>query len=521
MSCNAGVCTPTDKNANLNATDLATMLAASDVKIVTGAGSYSIEISAPLTWAGDGRLTLDANQSIRFRAQVEVEGMGAVTLITNDGGTGGQLQFLGGNLAFWDHGRNLTINGRTYKLIGTLSELKKHAAVHPGRAYALANSYDASVDGTYAHSPVPTTFNGFFEGLGNPISNLAINDTTGGENAGLFASVGASGVIHGVVLVGASVHGAGPGAGGIVASNQGLITNASISGAVGGGANTSTGGIAGQNDGTILSSVSSAHTFGGSGAGNGGLAGSNAGTIQYSSASGSGSGGGLVGNNLSSGLIEDSHATGSMSTSSGSIGGLASTNAGTVLRSYATGSLSAIFGQHTSVSGLLGGLVGYNTGTIAQSFATGDASTNQDNDAEIFGGGLVALNQGTVTNSYATGSVTCIDPEFGYSECGGLIGENDGTASASYSTGHASGAFSTGGFIGENEVKDSLSDCYWDITTSQTSQGVGRGDSAGVTGLTTTQFQAGLPGGFDSAIWAENTGINGGLPYLLALPPKQ
>ena len=37
MNCTGGVCTPTAKNADLNATDLANMLATSDVKVVTGA----------------------------------------------------------------------------------------------------------------------------------------------------------------------------------------------------------------------------------------------------------------------------------------------------------------------------------------------------------------------------------------------------------------------------------------------------------------------------------------------------
>ncbi len=36
MSCSAGICTPTAQNAVLNAGDLQSMLASSDVKIVTG-----------------------------------------------------------------------------------------------------------------------------------------------------------------------------------------------------------------------------------------------------------------------------------------------------------------------------------------------------------------------------------------------------------------------------------------------------------------------------------------------------
>jgi hypothetical protein len=42
----------------------------------------------------------------------------------------------------------------------------------------------------------------------------------------------------------------------------------------------------------------------------------------------------------------------------------------------------------------------------------------------------------------------------------------------------------------------------------------------GITGQTTAQLQAGLPAGFDPSIWAEDPGINNGLPYLIANPPQ-
>ena len=77
-----------------------------------------------------------------------------------------------------------------------------------------------------------------------------------------------------------------------------------------------------------------------------------------------------------------------------------------------------------------------------------------------------------------------------------------------------------GGFIGNDSGAMDLTDTYWDITTSGQSHGVGNDTNyPGVTGLTTEQFQAGLPAGFDSTIWAEDPNINGGLPYLLAAPP--
>lgn len=51
----------------------------------------------------------------------------------------------------------------------------------------------------------------------------------------------------------------------------------------------------------------------------------------------------------------------------------------------------------------------------------------------------------------------------------------------------------------------------------------GAGDLAndpGVKGLSNTKLQSGLPKGFSPRVWAENPDINGGLPYLIANPPK-
>ncbi len=128
---------------------------------------------------------------------------------------------------------------------------------------------------------------------------------------------------------------------------------------------------------------------------------------------------------------------------------------------------------------------------------------------------------GGITNSYAVGNVSNATL-YG----GGLVGEsgNRGPGASigeSYATGTVSGA-KVGGFLGYNSdgKGDNLTSDYWDTTTSGLTQGVGRGISTGVTGLTTTQLQSGLPAGFDPSVWAENPSINGGLPYLIANPPR-
>ena len=82
-----------------------------------------------------------------------------------------------------------------------------------------------------------------------------------------------------------------------------------------------------------------------------------------------------------------------------------------------------------------------------------------------------------------------------------------------------------GGLIGYDYVSPGdLSSTYWDTTTSgitNASQGAGfPANDPGIKAKTTTQLKSALPNGFSSAIWGESAPINGGLPYLLSLPPS-
>jgi hypothetical protein len=81
-----------------------------------------------------------------------------------------------------------------------------------------------------------------------------------------------------------------------------------------------------------------------------------------------------------------------------------------------------------------------------------------------------------------------------------------------------------GGLIGDLiDPTTTVTNSYWDTTTSgiaNASQGAGNvSDAPGITGLSSTQLEAGLPAGFSSTIWGETPSINGGLPYLLAISP--
>jgi hypothetical protein len=109
---------------------------------------------------------------------------------------------------------------------------------------------------------------------------------------------------------------------------------------------------------------------------------------------------------------------------------------------------------------------------------------------------------------------------------GGLVGQSSGTIETSYATGAVTAAPLDGGLIGDFEDGgDPNTDAYWDTDKSgvtNLAQGTGNvANAPGITGLSTVQLQSGLPGGFSSAVWGENAGINGGLPYLIANPPLQ
>jgi hypothetical protein len=452
MSCSAGVCSPTAKNAVLNVGDLVNMLADGDVRVTCGRAAQDIEIDAGIGWAGAARLTLDAYHSIAFNKPVTVTGTGALTITTNDGGSGGDFQFFGkGHVEFWDLTGSLIVNGHTYALVKSLGKLKKLVKHNIEGFYALAKSIDEAGH-QYSGSPV-AALEGIFEGLGNSISNLAIDSDD--QYVGLFGELFSPGSIRNVRLLSVNINGFRDqqAVGSLVGFNHfGTVANSSSTGIVSSsGTGSLTGGLVGLTElGTIERSQTSVSV----------------------SASGNGStAGGLVG------LNDD---------------GCAIWCAGELVESYATGTVSGGSGA------IVGGLVGENAnGIIENSYAMGSVSGGDDS----FGGGLVGANSKGNENEFAV-----ID--------------------SSYSTGavSAAGGSTIGGLIGEDLVGSGTTNSYWDLDTSgigDPSKGAGNiANDPGITGLTTEQFQSGLPAGFAPSVWGENPTINGGFPYLLALQPN-
>ncbi|HEX3431633.1 MAG TPA: GLUG motif-containing protein [Rhizomicrobium sp.] len=457
MSCTGGICAPTATDAVLNVTDLENLLASGNLTVTT---------------TGSGVQGYDVN----IRAPFEWASASALTL---------------------DAYRSVSVNQQVS--VWGVAEL---AILTNGGSSKGSFEFGKRGRITFANLSSQLTINGILYRLENNLKNLAYDIARMPRGAyALAGDYDASGDgVYTSPPIGAEFSGTFSGLGSVISnltvvdhiqydyvglfyhvSKNGAVNAVRLSHVVMQGLGT-VGGLAGVSDGTVSGSETSGRLVGGL---TGGLVGQNNGTIEYS------------------------HATDRIKALvNGVSGGLVGENTGTITNSWSAGSIS---GRDSTSAG---GLVAYNTGNIAQGFST-DTVT-----CENYCGGLSATNTGTIINSYSTGSVSGYASSF---DVGGFIGVNynGGVAKSSYSTGVVSGKRNgdVGGFFGADQ--GSADSSYWDTETSGTDFGSGDGNDSGITGLTTEQFQAGLPSGFDPKVWVEDPSVNNGFPYLLAnRPPK-
>jgi len=331
-------------NAGTNVTEATTANGVSDGSNAgtTASGAGDIDVEAPLAWSSGATLTLSAFNNVNIEAPISIAGNGGLAITT-----GGGLNFLNGGAIAYTAGADtnpapLTINGAAYSLIFSSAQLQN---VGNGD-YALADNLNET--GVTGFTPIgeTTPFTGIFNGLGNSIANLTINDTTD-PFVGLFGQIGTGGVVENLGLTGGSVIG---------------------------GAYAYAGGLAGGVEGGTV-----------------------AGAYASSTVSGGSDNGGLVGF-ADDATIENSYATSAVENGAYSGGLVAFAAGGTVQNSYAAG---AVAGGPDAVAG---GLVGYDGGVdITDSYATG--ATTGGSDASV--GGLVGVAQGgAIEDAYATGAVT-------------------------------------------------------------------------------------------------------------------
>jgi len=146
ISCSDGICQPTASDAVLNIGDLETLLAAGNLTVTTtgsGVQANNIDVTTKLGWSANA-LTLDAYQSLSVTAPVTVKGASGLSILTNDGGSGGELAFSGkGHVTFKKLSGSLSINGTSYKLVKSIASLAAAIKNKPSGDYALATDYSA------------------------------------------------------------------------------------------------------------------------------------------------------------------------------------------------------------------------------------------------------------------------------------------------------------------------------------------------------------------------------------------
>jgi hypothetical protein len=186
---------------------------------------------------------------------------------------------------------------------------------------------------------------------------------------------------------------------------------------------------------------------------------------------------------------------------------------------YATG---AVTGEVDFIGGLVG-INGYaysttvRPGKITCCYATGIVTGR----CQV--GGLVGENNkySILDNSFATGEVHGTS-----SYIGGCVGYNCSSVANCYSIGLVSGTGSDiGGFIGCMSSDGTVTSCFYDRDTSGQSDNSGKGTPEYTSAMKTeSTFTSASEGGWDFAnVWKITGGlnaVNGGYPYLTALPPK-
>jgi hypothetical protein len=149
-------------------------------------------------------------------------------------------------------------------------------------------------------------------------------------------------------------------------------------------------------------------------------------------------------------------------------------------------------GTWVPLSGGFIGMVQSYTGTISSSYSSGNLTVGNSGVTGGFIGKLYNSSTTTIKDNY---SVTNIINTGSTQDVGGFIGSID-TGIATITNNYYSGNMTSisiqddvGGFIGKNTTSASYSNNFWNTTTTGLTKGEDNGDTAGITGITTTQMK--------------------------------
>jgi hypothetical protein len=387
-----------------------------------------------------------------------------------------------------------TTNGRT--------ELASPIA-NGGKGWRPIGSLSVDPSAWYLVYPLDP-FLGSLDGQGYHIGDLFV-DRPDEDGVGLFSCIGGGGLIKNLGVVNAKVTGRGY-VGGLIAENDGTVSNSYFTGSVTGeGDSCPVGALVAANRDTVNNCYSTGSVTGAWAVG--GLVGSNWGTVSNSYSTGSVTGetqvGGLAG--VSWGTVSNSYSTGRV-TGETQIGGLVGRGSGTISNSYydynevfinsanmvTTGALSnedfeqwlandkfldvneklsqedgyylinnvndfkslLAFGQNGALKfRLTNDLDLRNEPNFYITYLAGEFDGNGRRIANLsFSFDFVShvglfgyLASGATVTRVTAQNVNII----GHSYVGGLVGENDGTVSNSCATGRVAGYGSVGGLVGQ------------------------------------------------------------------------
>jgi filamentous hemagglutinin family protein len=389
-------------SSGIGATTLQNNLSTTNIEIqtaTTGSDAGNITVDADMAWNAN-TLTLTAHGNLVINSTMTASGTAGLAL--NHGWDGSS--------SYGNNASDLVVHGRidlantsasTVAINGTNHSILRSQADVAGIGSGLAGNYVLGSNLAFTGNWTPIdTFTGKFDGLGNSISNLTINNSS--SNQGLF------GVTSGATL-----------------SNI-RLKDVSISASHAIGALVGNAGNATKIFNTHVSGTVTSIRTGTTAADTGGLVGDlyTGSTIRYSSSSATVSGqgrdiGGLVGYINDSSAIYNSFATGSVTMSAsghnegevgGLVGGVASSSSGGVFNSFSSGNITITGSLNNAANAGAGGIVGGTRSTTA-SFRVEDSYASGTITASNNIGDVIGKNTGgaTITRSIKTSSTAVAD----------------------------------------------------------------------------------------------------------------
>ena len=278
-----------------------------------------------------------------------------------------------------------------------ISQFKTYANTTNGLSRHYKQVGNITLTGTNNWSKIGgdiTPFIGSYDGQGNTISGLDINNTS--PHLGFFGYVGTAstpGTVKNLGLISANITGTNN-AGGVVGSlRNGTVEACYFTGSING--DIGIGGVVGSNSGSVTSCYF-----------NGNI-----------SATGQ-TVGGVVG--INSGTVQKCHSSGTITCTRQS-GGVVGTNQGTLEDSYSNASVTASSGDNA------GGVIGYSqSGSVQNCYSTGPVIGNGTGVGGIAGNHYASLSSCVALNpsvKFATGTT---------SDVGRVIGSSSGSISGAY-----------------------------------------------------------------------------------------